>query len=49
MPGAKPVNGSVDVNITHKSPPPNSAVTATGSGAVNVAPVRVEHQDMANI
>ena len=49
MPGARPVNGSVDVNITHKNPPPNSAVTATGSGAVNVAPPRVEHQDMTSI
>jgi hypothetical protein len=43
------LNGAVDVNITHKNPPPNSAVTATGSGSVNVAPVRVEHQDMASI
>jgi hypothetical protein len=46
---AAPVNGAVDVSITHKNPPPNSAVTATGSGSVNVAPVRVEHQDMASI
>jgi hypothetical protein len=45
----KPPNGAVDVSITHKNPPPNSAVTATGSGSVNVAPVRVEHQDMASI
>jgi hypothetical protein len=48
-PGAPPVNGAVDVNITHKNAPPNSSVTAQGSGAVNVAPVRVEHQDMASI
>ena len=46
---AAPVNGAVDVSITHKNPPPNSAVTATGSGSVNVAPVRVEHQEMASI
>jgi len=45
----QPVNGAVDVSITHKNPPPNSAVTASGSGSVNVAPVRVEHQDMASI
>lgn len=45
----RPPNGSVDVSITHKNPPPNSAVTATGSGNVNVAPVRVEQQDMASI
>jgi len=44
-----PPNGAVDVSITHKNAPPNSAVTATGSGSVNVAPVRVEHQDMASI
>jgi hypothetical protein len=49
VPVAPPVNGSVDVSITHNNPPPNAAVTAKGSGAVNVAPVRVEHQDMANI
>jgi hypothetical protein len=48
-PPQAPVNGSVDVSITHKNAPPNSAVTATGSGSVNVAPVRVEHQDMASI
>jgi hypothetical protein len=49
VPGQQPVNGSVDVSITHKNPPPNSAVTAHGSGAVNVAPPRVEHQNMADI
>jgi hypothetical protein len=49
VPPSAPVNGSVNVDITHKNPPPNSAVTATGSGSVNVAPVRVEHQDMASI
>jgi flagellum-specific peptidoglycan hydrolase FlgJ len=49
VPPPKPLNGAVDVNITHKNPPPNSAVTASGSGAVNVAPVRVEHQNMADI
>lgn len=48
-PAPAPVNGSVDVSITHKNPPPNSAVTATGTGAVNVAPPRVEHQNMADI
>lgn len=47
--GAAPVNGAVDINVTHKNPPPNSSVTAQGTGAVNVAPVRVEHQDMASI
>jgi Mannosyl-glycoprotein endo-beta-N-acetylglucosaminidase len=49
VPPQAPVNGSVDVSITHKNPPPNSAVTATGSGAVNVAPPRVEYQDMQSI
>lgn len=37
---APPVNGSVNVDITHRNPPPNAAVTASGSGAVNVAPPR---------
>jgi muramidase (phage lysozyme) len=49
VPGQAPVNGSVNVDITHKNAPPNSAVTATGTGSVNVSPVRVEHQDMASI
>lgn len=49
VPAQRPVNGAVDVSITHKNAPPNSAVTASGSGSVNVAPVRVEHQDMADI
>jgi muramidase (phage lysozyme) len=49
VPPPTPPNGAVDVSITHKNPPPNSSVTATGSGSVNVAPVRVEHQDMASI
>jgi muramidase (phage lysozyme) len=48
-PAAPPVNGSVDVEITHRNPPPNSAVTATGSGSVNVAPPRVEHAALADI
>jgi hypothetical protein len=43
------INGSVDVAITHRNPPPNSAVTATGSGSVNVAPPRVEHGQLADI
>jgi muramidase (phage lysozyme) len=49
VPSPAAVNGSVNVDITHKNAPPNSAVTATGTGSVNVAPVRVEHQDMASI
>lgn len=49
VPPPQPPNGAVDVSITHKNAPPNSAVTATGSGAVNVAPVRVEHQAMESI
>jgi hypothetical protein len=49
VPPAAPINGSVDVSITHKNAPPNSAVTASGAGSVNVAPVRVEHQNMADI
>jgi hypothetical protein len=49
VPPSAPLNGSVDVSITHKNAPLNSAVTATGTGAVSVAPVRVEHQDMTSI
>ena len=48
VPSAK-LNGSVDVSITHKNPPPDSAVTATGSGQVNVAPPRVEYQDFSTV
>jgi hypothetical protein len=48
-PAAPPVNGSVNVDITHRNPPPNAAVTATGSGSVNVAPPRVEHAALADI
>jgi muramidase (phage lysozyme) len=48
-PAAPPVNGAVDVEITHRNPPPNAAVTATGSGSVNVAPPRVEHAALADI
>jgi molybdenum-dependent DNA-binding transcriptional regulator ModE len=43
------LNGSVDVSITHKNPPPDSAVTAKGSGQVNVAPPRVEFQDFSTV
>jgi hypothetical protein len=49
VPRPAPVNGSVDVNITHRNPPPNSAVTASGSGAVNVPPPRVEYQSLTTI
>jgi Phage tail lysozyme len=48
-PPSPPLNGSVDVSITHRNPPPNAAVTATGSGSVNVAPPRVEHAALADI
>lgn len=48
-PSPPPINGSVDVAITHRNPPPNAAVTATGSGSVNVAPPRVEHAQLSDI
>lgn len=48
VPSAK-INGAVDVSITHKNPPPDSAVTATGTGNVNVAPPRVEYQDFSTV
>jgi hypothetical protein len=43
------INGAVDVSITHKNPPPDAAVTAKGSGSVNVAPPRVEFQDFSTV
>jgi len=45
----KQINGTVDIAITHKNPPPNAAVTASGSGAVTVQPPKVEHQELATI
>jgi predicted chitinase len=50
VPPPTPANGIVDVNVTHKNPPPNTAITATATGSgVNVAPPRVEHQELASI
>jgi flagellum-specific peptidoglycan hydrolase FlgJ len=50
VPPAAPANGVVDVNVTHKNPPPNTAITASATGpGVNVAPPRVEHQELASI
>jgi len=43
---APPVNGAVSVDITHRNPPPDASVTAQGSGAVNVAPPRIEHPQL---
>ena len=49
-PTATAANGTVDVNVTHKNPPPNTAITATASGpGVNVSAPRVEHQELASI
>jgi hypothetical protein len=48
-PPAAPLNGTVDVNITHKNPPPDAAVTARGTGAVNVPPPKIEFQDFDKI
>lgn len=49
VPVPSPINGSVDIAITHKNPPPDAAVTARGAGAVNVAPPKVEHQELASV
>jgi hypothetical protein len=46
---AATINGSVKVDVTHRNPPPDSSITATGSGSVNVAPPRVERQQLADI
>jgi hypothetical protein len=50
VPPGQPANGTVDVNITHKNAPPNTAVAvnATGNG-VRASPPRVEYQDFATI
>ena len=49
-PGPAAANGKVDVNVTHKNPPPNTAITVSASGqGVNAPPPRVEHQEMASI
>jgi GH24 family phage-related lysozyme (muramidase) len=45
--GGPPVSGSVDVNITHRNPPPGTTVTTTGRGDVDVAPLRVEQQQLS--
>ena len=50
VPPPSPANGSVDVNIVGKNLPPNTAITASASGAgVNAPPPRVEHQAMESI
>jgi hypothetical protein len=46
-PGAPGAAGKVAVSITHVNPPPNTAITATGSGAVDVEPPRTERQQLA--
>jgi len=50
VPPPAPANGNVDVNITGKNMPPNTAITASASGqGVKAAPPRVEYQEMASI
>ena len=46
--GGPPVSGSVDVTVTHRNPPPGVTVTAKGGGDVNVAPPRIEQQQLAS-
>jgi hypothetical protein len=45
--GGPPVSGSVDVTVTHRNPPPGVTVAAKGAGDVNVAPPRIEQQQLA--
>jgi hypothetical protein len=40
------ISGAVDVSITHRNPPPDSTVTAKGSGMVNLAPPRTERASL---
>jgi hypothetical protein len=48
--GGPSPSGTVDVTITHKNPPPGASVTASHDGeGVNVAPVRVEHQNFGAV
>jgi hypothetical protein len=48
--GGPPVSGSVDVNITHRNPPPGASVTASAAGAgINLNPPRVEQQQLQNV
>ena len=49
VPSPSGVNGKVDVAITGKNLSPDTAVTAKGSGSVNVPPPRVEHQELASV
>jgi predicted chitinase len=50
VPQAAPANGKVDVNITGKNLPPNTAITASATGpGVSAPPPRVEHQELASI
>jgi hypothetical protein len=47
--GGAPVSGAVDINITHRNPPPNVTVAATGTGDVNVGTPRTEQQQMSTV
>jgi hypothetical protein len=41
-PQTAPPNGTVNVDITHKNAPPDATVTARGSGAIAINPIRIE-------
>lgn len=45
--GGAPVSGAVDVNITHRNPPPGTTLTATSTGDVNVPAPKTEQQQFA--
>ena len=47
--GGPPVNGAVDVTITHKNPPPGATVTASATGDATVGAPRTEQQQLANV
>ena len=44
---AAPVRGGVDVTLTHRNPPPGTALTATATGDATIAPPRVEFSQLA--
>jgi hypothetical protein len=49
VPGSRGANGTVNVNIRHRNAPTGTTVETNSAGDVNVAPVRREWQDMAQI
>jgi muramidase (phage lysozyme) len=46
--GGAPVNGSLQVTVTHQSPPPGASLAVSSAGqGIDVDPPRVEHQQLS--